>query len=34
VTTLPALTVRFKLAGETAVKKVASVYDTVEKILG
>jgi hypothetical protein len=26
--------IRFKLAGETAVKKVASVYDTVEKILG
>jgi len=26
--------VRFKLAGDTVVRKVGSVYDSVEKILG
>jgi hypothetical protein len=26
--------IRFKLAGDTAIKKVSSVYDPIEKILG
>jgi hypothetical protein len=26
--------IRYKLAGETTIKKVSSIYDSVEKILG